>query len=109
MLDHMLLTNSISSTCGATSKVVGAESLDRVEMACLENVCVQRRLLFAASFLPPDMPLYWNVVTSLANQDASETKQGVTAEEAKLVLENMKILYSDAFSVDVLPMSHVGQ
>ena len=69
-------------------------------MACLENVCVQRRLLFAASFLPPDMPLYWNVVTSFANQDASGTKQGVTAEEAKSVLENMKILYSDAFSVD---------
>ena len=108
MLDHMLLTNSISSTCGATSKIVGAESLDRVEMACLENMCVQRRLLFAASFLPPDMPHYWNVVTSFANQDASGTKQGVTAE-AKLVLENIKILYNDAFSVDVLPMSHVGQ
>ena len=65
-------------------------------------MCVQRRLLFVASFLTPDMPLYWNVVTSFANQDASGTKQGVTAEEAKLVLENMKILYSDAFSVDVL-------
>ena len=71
-------------------------------------MCVQRRLLFAASFLPPDMPLYWNVVTSLANQDASGTKQGVAAE-AKSVLENIKILYRDAFSVDVLPMSHVGQ
>ena len=67
-----------------------------------------RKRLFAASFLTHDMPHYWNVVTSFANQDASGTKQGVTAE-AKLILENMKILYSDAFSVDVLPMSHVGQ
>ena len=45
MLDHMLLTNSISSTCGATSKVVGAESLDRVEMACLENVCAEEAVV----------------------------------------------------------------
>ena len=76
MLDHMLLTNSISSTCGATSKIVGAESLDRVEMACLENMCVQRRLLFAASFFPPDMPHYWNVVTSLL----TKMRQGLSKE-----------------------------
>ena len=52
MLDHILLTNSISSTCGATSKVVGAESLDRVEMACLENVCVQRKLTWPLGAMP---------------------------------------------------------
>ena len=35
-------------------------------------------------------------------------RRGLSKEsEAKLVLENIKILYSDAFSVDVLPMSHV--
>ena len=45
MLDHMLLTNSISSICGAPSKIVGAESLDRVEMACLENVCAEEAVV----------------------------------------------------------------
>ena len=56
--------------------------------------------MFAASFLPPDMPLYWNVVTNFANQAISGAQQGVTTEEVKLVIENMKILYSDGFSFD---------
>ena len=50
-------------------------------MTCLENVSVQRRIVFAASFLPPDMPLYWNVVISFASQAISGVQQGVTTEK----------------------------
>ena len=71
-----------------------------IGMTYLQNVSVQRRMLFAASFLPPDMPLYWDVVASFANQAIAGAQPGVTTEEVKLVIENMKILYSEGFLFD---------
>ena len=71
-----------------------------IGMTFLRNVSVQRRMMFAASFLPPDMPLYWDVVASFANQVIAGTQPGVTTEEVKLVIENMKILYSEGFLFD---------
>ena len=67
-------------------------------MSCVEkNAAVQRRMLFATSHLPPDIPGYWNIVASFANQVVSD-KSSVSPESAKMVMENVQVLFNEAFS-----------
>lgn len=61
-----------------------------------ENCAVLRRMLFATSFLPPDLPLCWEIIARFANQEgASET-----AESVRVAMDNMRVLNNEAFVSD---------
>ena len=69
-------------------------------MAFLQaNPTVHRRMAFATNYLPSDIPCYWDIVAGFANQVASG-KSTVTPESAKIAMENMQVLYKDAFTSD---------
>ena len=69
-------------------------------MACVsENASMQRRMVFAASFLPFEIPCYWNIVADFANQVVS-SKSRVSPESAKVIVGNLQVLYKDVFSSD---------
>lgn len=63
------------------------------------DAATHRRMLFATSYLPSDIPHYWDIVAKFANQ-ARATRSMVTPDLAKLTMENTKILNSDAFVSD---------
>lgn len=71
-------------------------------MSCVEkNASVQRRMAFATSYLPPDIPGYWTIVASFANHVVSD-KSSVSPELAKVAMENMQIFYNEAFTSDTV-------
>ena len=49
-----------------------------------------RRMLFATSFLPPDIPNYWEMVATFASDGS------VSPQQAKLKMENVQMLDSEA-------------
>ena len=58
---------------------------------------VLRRLLFAVSQLPNDLPNYWNI----AVQFATNGKQShLTPDQAKVLVENLHELDAKAFDTD---------
>ena len=54
-----------------------------------------RRMLFATSFLPPDIPNYWEMVATFASDGS------VSPQQAKLKMENVQMLDSEALCSDV--------
>ena len=58
-----------------------------------------RRMIFAAAFLPHDIPHYWDIVAEFANQH-NPGKSRVTKESAKVVVENLQVLKPNIFSTD---------
>ena len=61
---------------------------------------VLRRMMFATSYLPRDLPNYWEVIVSFANQESNPGKWDISPDIAKITMENMQILHSKAFSPD---------
>lgn len=59
-----------------------------------------RRLLFATSYLPPDIPNSWDIIATFANQGNSGSPS-VSPESAKLAMENVQVLSTKAFLPDV--------
>ena len=59
-----------------------------------------RRLLFATSYLPPDIPHSWDIIARFANQGNSGY-QSVSPESAKLAMESVQVLSPRAFISDV--------
>ena len=69
-------------------------------MAFLQaNPTVHRRMAFATNYASCLLPCYWNIVAGFANQVASG-KSTVTPESVKVAMENMQVLYKDAFTSD---------
>ena len=66
-----------------------------------KNASLQRRMVFATSYLPPDIPGYWSIVASFANQVVSRDSS-VTPESAKVAMENMRVFYNEAFFSDAI-------
>ena len=64
----------------------------------MEDTDISRRLLFAASFLPSDIPQFWDTVAKFANLASS--KQDITAESARVAVENMEALTSTIYNSD---------
>ena len=60
----------------------------------LRDPAVLRRLMFAAVFLPKELPDYWSGITQFIGQEA-ETKESV-----RVAVENLDVLHSAAFSTD---------
>jgi hypothetical protein len=63
----------------------------------VKDVSVLRRMLFAASYLPQDVPHYWEIVASFSCVDSSTS---LSAERVKLLMENLQVLSRQAFTTD---------
>ena len=70
-----------------------------IASSLVKDVSVLRRMLFASTFLPCDMPHYWEVVASFSNQGSYEN---VSSSQVKLLMENLEILNQQAFSSDLI-------
>lgn len=64
------------------------------------DITAQRRMIFAASFLPQDIPNYWDIVAEFANQ-SNPGESRITKESAKVVVENLQVLKPKVFSADL--------
>ena len=61
------------------------------------DVGVFRRMIFAATQLPEDVPQYWELVARFASQGMQKSAACLQSESVKLVIENLKALYPQAF------------
>ena len=55
-----------------------------------------RRMLFATSFLPCDLPNYWDIIATFASEGCSS----LSPERARNMMENAQLLTPKAFSFD---------
>ena len=65
----------------------------------IKDMSVLRRLLFAVSQLPPDLPNLWGIAVEFATQ-GKESRNQVTAEQVKVFVENIHALDATAFQTD---------
>ena len=65
---------------------------------------VLRRLLFAAIYVPEGTPNRWELISTFAFQHAT---QQCSASDVQLLLENIKVLDSEAFSSDAVLMNEL--
>lgn len=66
----------------------------------IKEVSVLRKLLFAISFLPEDLPNRWDIAIQFAYSGQAATK--ISPEHAKALSENIQLLDAHAFSSDEL-------
>ena len=64
-----------------------------------QDVSVLRRLLFAAVFLSPELPMFWEVVVEFATA-GKITKGSVTPDQVRALIENIQALNAAAFEGD---------
>jgi len=83
-------------------------TLIKMEMivAQVKDPTVYRRMQFAASFLPTEMPHYWETVATFANKCCADGI-GVSPESTKLLMENLLVLDSSSFSSDTKLMKEL--
>ena len=67
--------------------------------AQVKDVAVFKRMLFAAAFLPEEIPHYWEIVAAFSNKHQS-AKLAVTSETTRVLMENLLFLDSKLFSMD---------
>ena len=65
----------------------------------VKDVSVVRRLLFASASLPQDLPNMWGIAVEFATR-GKESRNAVTPQQAKLLVENLRELDSLAFASD---------
>lgn len=65
----------------------------------LQDASVLRRLLFAAVFLSPELPAFWEVVLEFATK-GKLSKYSVTSEQIRALTENLQALNESAFTTD---------
>ena len=63
-----------------------------------ERTLVLRRILFAAKFLPNELPSFWTIVASFASKGLQKC---VSPESARLAMENLTVLNPACFSTDM--------
>ena len=58
--------------------------------------------MFASSFLPCNLPNYWDIVATFANIQAGNTvaQPAVSPAVAKMTIENMQVMHPEAFLCD---------
>jgi len=56
-----------------------------------KDVSVLRRLLFAAVFLSPELPMFWEVVVEFAT-GGKVSKASVTPDQVRAMVENLQAL-----------------
>jgi cellobiose-specific phosphotransferase system component IIB len=65
----------------------------------IKDLSVVRRMAFAATFLPESMPNYWETVAAFGLK-GKESRNKITAETARLLVENWKCLDRALFDTD---------
>ena len=65
----------------------------------VKDISVLRRLLFAVSQLPPDLPNKWGIAVEFATQ-GKESRNQISPEQVKVFVENIHELDSTAFQSD---------
>ena len=73
----------------------------------MEDTDVTRRLLFAASFLPKDIPQFWDTVAKFGI--LASCKQEITGESARIMVENAQAFNSNIFISDSELMNQIVQ
>jgi hypothetical protein len=63
----------------------------------LQDLAILRRILFAAVYLPSEMPNYWDVITGFANNDVLKPLQ---PHSVKLAVENLRVINESIFATD---------
>ena len=64
----------------------------------IKDVAVLRRMLFATSTLPTELPNYWDTVASFGCLGCSSNLPKITPDSAQVAMENLKVLDANAFS-----------
>ena len=62
----------------------------------LRDPSILRRLVFAAVYLPRDLPYYWSIVTEFAGIESEGTKV-LSPESVRVAVENLEVLNPAAF------------
>ena len=65
----------------------------------ISNVSVIRRLLFAVVHLPKELPQLWGVALEFATH-GKESKESITPDQCRVLIENLKVLECEAFNTD---------
>lgn len=66
----------------------------------IKDVAVLRRMLFATSTLPTELPNYWDTVASFGCLGCSSNLPKITPDSAQVAMENLKVLDANAFCTD---------
>ena len=91
VLSHLCVMHShMMCTCASS------ESEKKMEVS-VKEAATFRRMLFATSYLPPEIPNYWNIIAMFATMGNSS----VSPEMAKLMMENVQVFSNKAFCSDV--------
>jgi len=64
----------------------------------IKEVSVLRRMLFAVTYLPEDVPNYWETLVAFGT--LGKGPENITVEEARLLFQNMSELDSSVFATD---------
>ena len=64
----------------------------------IKDVSVLRRMLFASTYLPDDLPNYWQVIVEFGT--LRKNTESIKIDEAKVLFQNIKELDSFAFAND---------
>ena len=73
----------------------------------IQDVSVLRRLMFAVMFLPPELPDLWNVAIQFATCGKINSKNSMTEEQTKALMENLQELNATAFDSDRILFKHI--
>ena len=65
----------------------------------LQDLTVLRRIIFAAVYLPRELPQYWSVVALFASQGIS-TGKPLLPTSVKIAVENLQVINEKAFDTD---------
>lgn len=64
----------------------------------VKDVSVLRRMLFATSYLPEELPHYWEIIAAFSCLGSTSS---LNADSVKLLMENLHLLNTQAFTTDV--------
>ena len=84
-------------------KCLAAVLVSRMELVPAQgDSAIRRRMLFATSYLPPDIPHYWDIIASFANQVNHSGRSSISPQSAKVAMENVQVLDTEAFRSDAV-------
>ena len=104
LISHLLLPADILVPGCATFGRAAVSDPSSLKMLTLiakyiKDISVLRRLLFAVSQLPQDLPNLWGIAVEFATQ-GKESRNQVTTEQVKVFVDNIHTLDATAFQTD---------
>ena len=65
----------------------------------IADLGILRRIVFASTYLPKDLPEYWSIITSFAKAGVACTSE-INQEIVKTMVQNLQLLNPKEFSTD---------